>query len=188
MRSKAVFYLIFFLKYHPILSSDDEFRLIQDLKNNYDAMERPVWNHSEAIRVNLRIFLQQLVDVDEKNQVLTMVVWTQSTWNDYKMKWDPKEYGNITNIQLANNLLWKPDILLFNSSIRCSKFAPFVAASSQMLLEIIHDGQQLVFTYFVPRFNCDHRNRVQSAVGCSTQLIFQDCPYCEVRPIQIRRD
>ncbi|ETN81484.1 hypothetical protein NECAME_02164 [Necator americanus] len=31
------------------------------------------------------------------------------------MRWDPKEYGNITNIQLPNDFLWKPDILLFNS-------------------------------------------------------------------------
>ncbi|CAJ0606409.1 unnamed protein product [Cylicocyclus nassatus] len=32
------------------------------------------------------------------------------------MRWDPKEYGNITNIQLPNDFLWKPDILLFNSA------------------------------------------------------------------------
>ncbi|VDM28755.1 unnamed protein product [Toxocara canis] len=39
-------------------------------------------------------------------------------WNDYKMKWDPKEYGGITNIRFASssNDLWKPDVLLFNSA------------------------------------------------------------------------
>ncbi|VDM55877.1 unnamed protein product [Angiostrongylus costaricensis] len=97
-----------------ISGSEDEFRLIQDLRNNYDPIERPVRNHLEPIRVNLRILLQQLVDV--KNQVITLVLWTQYTWNDYKMHWDPKEYGNITNVQLPNNFLWKPDILLFNSA------------------------------------------------------------------------
>ncbi|VDL71149.1 unnamed protein product [Nippostrongylus brasiliensis] len=85
-----------------VSSSEDEFRLIQDLRTNYDPIERPVRDHSEAIRVNLRILLQQLVDV--------------YTWNDYKMHWDPNEYGNITNIQLPNDFLWKPDILLFNSA------------------------------------------------------------------------
>ncbi|PIO69386.1 putative neuronal acetylcholine receptor subunit alpha-7 [Teladorsagia circumcincta] len=53
---------------------------------------------------------------DEKNQVITLVLWTQYTWNDYKMHWDPNEYGNITNIQLPHDFLWKPDILLFNSA------------------------------------------------------------------------
>ncbi|KAK5968797.1 hypothetical protein GCK32_018938 [Trichostrongylus colubriformis] len=43
--------------------SEDEYRLIQDLRTNYDPIERPVANHSEPIRVNLRLILQQLVDV-----------------------------------------------------------------------------------------------------------------------------
>lgn len=46
-----------------VFGSEDEFRLIQDLRNNYDPIERPVRNHSEPIRVKLRILLQQLVDV-----------------------------------------------------------------------------------------------------------------------------
>ncbi|ETN81485.1 hypothetical protein NECAME_02165 [Necator americanus] len=46
-----------------VFGSEDEFRLIQDLRNNYDPIERPVRNHSEPIRVDLRIILQQLVDV-----------------------------------------------------------------------------------------------------------------------------
>ncbi|TMS32250.1 hypothetical protein L596_000117 [Steinernema carpocapsae] len=32
------------------------------------------------------------------------------------MKWDPKEYGGITTIELPSDMLWKPDILLFNSA------------------------------------------------------------------------
>ncbi|KJH49468.1 hypothetical protein DICVIV_04405 [Dictyocaulus viviparus] len=46
-----------------VSSSEDEFRLIQDLRNNYDPIERPVRNHSEPVQVHLRILLQQLVDV-----------------------------------------------------------------------------------------------------------------------------
>ncbi|CAI4228268.1 unnamed protein product [Auanema sp. JU1783] len=99
-----------------VWASEDEYRLIQDLRQNYDSIERPVRHHSLPLRVKLRIILQQIVDVDEKNQIVTLVVWTQSTWNDYKMRWDPSEYGNITTIQLPNSMLWKPDILLFNSA------------------------------------------------------------------------
>jgi nicotinic acetylcholine receptor len=32
------------------------------------------------------------------------------------MKWAPEEYGNITQIALPVDFLWKPDILLFNSA------------------------------------------------------------------------
>uniref|UniRef100_A0A914CWC8 Neurotransmitter-gated ion-channel ligand-binding domain-containing protein n=1 Tax=Acrobeloides nanus TaxID=290746 RepID=A0A914CWC8_9BILA len=65
-----------------IYCSEDEFRLLKDLRENYDPVERPVQNHSEPVIVQLKILLQQIVDVDEKNQVLTLVLWFQTygTW------------------------------------------------------------------------------------------------------------
>lgn len=35
-------------------------------------------------------------------------------WSDYKMVWDPREYGGIDRIRLPSGTLWKPDVLLFN--------------------------------------------------------------------------
>ncbi|EFP07617.1 CRE-EAT-2 protein [Caenorhabditis remanei] len=119
------FYFFLFLKLFTIYlcfltksvdSSDDEYRLLKDLREGYDPMERPVSDHMKPVNVKLRLILQQLVDVDEKNQVITLVVWTQYTWSDYKMKWSPDEYGNITTLQIPYGTLWKPDILLFNSA------------------------------------------------------------------------
>lgn len=51
---------------------------------------------------------------DERNQALTLVIWTEISWSDYKLKWEPKEYGNVTTIELPHKNLWRPDILLFN--------------------------------------------------------------------------
>ncbi|VDM95448.1 unnamed protein product, partial [Onchocerca ochengi] len=57
----------------------------------------------------MRLFLQQIVDVDEKNQVI---------WEDYKLKWDPREYGGIKDLHFPgdSSRIWKPDILLYNSA------------------------------------------------------------------------
>uniref|UniRef100_A0A1I8BSG2 Neur_chan_LBD domain-containing protein n=1 Tax=Meloidogyne hapla TaxID=6305 RepID=A0A1I8BSG2_MELHA len=96
--------------------SDDEYRLLQDLKERYDPIERPVQNHTEAVKVSLRLYLQQIVDVDEKNQVLTVVLWEEFRWFDYKMRWDPREYGGIKKIRFPTGTLWRPDVLLFNSA------------------------------------------------------------------------
>jgi hypothetical protein len=41
----------------------------QDLLRDYDPLERPVENHSLPVTVYLKVSLQQLIDVDEKNQV-----------------------------------------------------------------------------------------------------------------------
>jgi hypothetical protein len=47
----------------PVIGSSDEYRLLQDLRQNYDSTERPVANDSDTVRVKLRVLLQQLLDV-----------------------------------------------------------------------------------------------------------------------------
>uniref|UniRef100_A0A7E4V0M4 Neur_chan_LBD domain-containing protein n=1 Tax=Panagrellus redivivus TaxID=6233 RepID=A0A7E4V0M4_PANRE len=108
--------LIILASFQHALASEDEFRLIKDLRENYDPVERPVRNHTDAVNVDLRVILQQIVDVDEKNQILQLVLWTQFKWHDYKMVWNPAEYGNLTEIRLPPGALWRPDVLLFTSA------------------------------------------------------------------------
>ncbi|GMT22765.1 hypothetical protein PFISCL1PPCAC_14062, partial [Pristionchus fissidentatus] len=91
-------------------------RLLNDLRQNYDPVERPVANHNDTLTINLRIILQQIVEVDAKNQMVTLVAWQKTTWQDYKMRWDPAEYGGLQSLQMPNTFLWRPDILLFNSA------------------------------------------------------------------------
>lgn len=44
-------------------SSDDEFRLLQDLRNDYDVVERPVANHNECVNLKIRVLLQQIMEI-----------------------------------------------------------------------------------------------------------------------------
>lgn len=45
------------------LSSEEEYRLLQDLKKNYDRVERPVVDHRKALDVSFRIYLQQILEI-----------------------------------------------------------------------------------------------------------------------------
>ncbi|TMS32249.1 hypothetical protein L596_000116 [Steinernema carpocapsae] len=45
------------------VASKDEYRLIQDLREGYDRIERPVEKHHEPLKVELKIILQQIADV-----------------------------------------------------------------------------------------------------------------------------
>ena len=38
---------------------------------------------------------QQIVDLDEKNQILTTNIWLEIDWIDEYMKWIPLEHGFI---------------------------------------------------------------------------------------------
>ncbi|CAJ0939521.1 unnamed protein product, partial [Mesorhabditis belari] len=49
-----------------------ERRLYEELMRDYNVLERPVENHKQAVSVKLKVSLQQIIDVDEKNQVVNV--------------------------------------------------------------------------------------------------------------------
>ncbi|KAL2098206.1 hypothetical protein ACEWY4_007413 [Coilia grayii] len=89
-------------------------QLYTDLLANYNRLERPVQNDSAAIEVQLGITLLQIIDVDEKNQVLITNAWLELSWTDTYLKWDPENYPGVENLRFPSNQIWVPDILLYN--------------------------------------------------------------------------
>jgi len=58
----------------------DEKLLIKSLLDRYETMGivgRPVYNSTQNIKVYYGLSLIQILDVDEKNQVLTTNVWSR---------------------------------------------------------------------------------------------------------------
>ncbi|KHJ85990.1 Neurotransmitter-gated ion-channel ligand binding domain protein [Oesophagostomum dentatum] len=116
MRSLVVCCSLLALSSFPfILASYTERRLYEDLMRDYNSLERPVANHSKPVTVYLKVSLQQIIDVDEKNQIVYVNAWLDYTWYDYKLSWDLSEYGNITDVRFPAGKIWKPDVLLYNS-------------------------------------------------------------------------
>ena len=35
-------------------------------------------------------------------------------WIDYKLRWDPDEYGGVDMLYVPSQHIWLPDIVLFN--------------------------------------------------------------------------
>ncbi|XP_063076176.1 neuronal acetylcholine receptor subunit alpha-7 isoform X2 [Engraulis encrasicolus] len=91
-------------------------KLYSDLLSNYNHLERPVQNDSAAIEVRLGITLLQIIDVDEKNQVLITNAWLELSWTDAYLKWNPADYPGVDNLRFPSNKIWVPDILLYNSA------------------------------------------------------------------------
>ncbi|XP_072136025.1 neuronal acetylcholine receptor subunit alpha-4-like [Mobula birostris] len=90
--------------------------LLKTLFTGYNKLSRPVANSSDTVFVHFGLSIAQLVDVDEKNQMMTTNVWVKQEWNDFKLRWDPSEYENVTSIRVPSELLWRPDIILYNNA------------------------------------------------------------------------
>ncbi|XP_038818627.1 neuronal acetylcholine receptor subunit alpha-2-like [Salvelinus namaycush] len=102
----------------PIVSahSHAEDELFKKLFIGYNKWSRPVPNISDVVIVKFGLSIAQLIDVDEKNQMMTTNVWLKQEWNDYKLRWRPSDYDNVTSIRVPSELIWVPDIVLYNNA------------------------------------------------------------------------
>ncbi|KAM5311652.1 neuronal acetylcholine receptor subunit beta-3 [Glossophaga mutica] len=96
--------------------AENEDALLRHLFHGYQKWVRPVLNSNDTIKVYFGLKISQLVDVDEKNQLMTTNVWLKQEWTDHKLRWDPDEYGGIHSIKVPSESLWLPDIVLFENA------------------------------------------------------------------------
>ncbi|XP_029000026.1 neuronal acetylcholine receptor subunit alpha-5 isoform X2 [Betta splendens] len=102
----------------PKLSSyaKAEDKLIKYLFKNYQKWVRPVEYLNQTIQVKFGLAISQLVDVDEKNQLMTTNVWMKQVWADMKLRWNPDDYLGITTIRVPSDRIWLPDVVLYDNS------------------------------------------------------------------------
>uniref|UniRef100_A0A667G5Z6 Cholinergic receptor nicotinic beta 3 subunit n=1 Tax=Lynx canadensis TaxID=61383 RepID=A0A667G5Z6_LYNCA len=96
--------------------AENEDALLRRLFQGYQKWVRPVLNSNDTIKVYFGLKISQLVDVDEKNQLMTTNVWLKQEWTDHKLRWNPDEYGGIRSIKVPSESLWLPDIVLFENA------------------------------------------------------------------------
>ncbi|EDO42102.1 predicted protein [Nematostella vectensis] len=97
-------------------ASRNEKRLLEKLLTGYDRNERPVLNDNESVTVTLGLTLNQIVDVDEKNQLLTTSTWIRQIWYNPLLTWNVTEYGGLKTINVSPTIIWLPDIVLYDNN------------------------------------------------------------------------
>ncbi|XP_033952705.1 neuronal acetylcholine receptor subunit alpha-2-like [Pseudochaenichthys georgianus] len=90
--------------------------LFRSLFGRYSKWTRPARNISDVVIVKFGLSIAQLIDVDEKNQMMTTNVWLKQEWTDYKLQWNPSDFDNVTSIRVPSELIWVPDIVLYNNA------------------------------------------------------------------------
>jgi nicotinic acetylcholine receptor len=113
-RASQILLCIFISYPFGAYSGIHERQLLDDLLAYYNKLERPVANESEAVVLTFGLTLQQIIDVNEKEQILTTNVWLNLEWEDVNLAWNTSEYGNVEDVRIPPSALWKPDILMYN--------------------------------------------------------------------------
>uniref|UniRef100_A0A8C6UV98 Cholinergic receptor, nicotinic, alpha 3 n=1 Tax=Neogobius melanostomus TaxID=47308 RepID=A0A8C6UV98_9GOBI len=101
-----------------------EHKLFSVIFSKYNQYIRPVENVSDPVIVQFEVSMSQLVKVDAVNQIMETNLWLRHIWNDYKLRWNPKEFGGVEFIRVPSTLLryngdvtWMPPAI-FKSSCK----------------------------------------------------------------------
>ncbi|XP_057694273.1 neuronal acetylcholine receptor subunit alpha-9-like isoform X1 [Corythoichthys intestinalis] len=91
-------------------------KLLNDLFDNYTSALRPVEDTDAILNVTLQVTLSQIIDMDERNQILTAYLWIRRVWLDAHLKWSKEDYDGLDTIRIPSSYVWKPDIVLYNNA------------------------------------------------------------------------
>ncbi|XP_035670066.1 neuronal acetylcholine receptor subunit alpha-10-like [Branchiostoma floridae] len=100
------------------LGNFTEKNLVDRLMTGYRTDARPVKNSSSPVRVTINVALAQLLDVNDRDQQITGIMWMRLYWTDEYLVWDPDDYRGLAAVRMQGSSIWRPDIVLYNGILQ----------------------------------------------------------------------
>ncbi len=88
--------------------------LYRKILESYVKELRPVTDESQAIHVNVSITLANVIDISEKEQSLTTLLWMMTEWDDPFLAWNETEFPGIKFFSISADRIWTPDLMVYN--------------------------------------------------------------------------
>ncbi|CAB3983330.1 neuronal acetylcholine receptor subunit alpha-9 [Paramuricea clavata] len=101
---------------NTVALAKEQQRLMEDLFKYYDKNVRPVQKPSENVTIRIVPSVRQIVEINERQQVLTLYFWLRLYWYDKSFVWNTSDYRNISNFNVEPDKIWLPDMSLYNSA------------------------------------------------------------------------
>ena len=113
-----------------------DFLLFND-NRPYHSSLIPIKN-GQPVPVHLNLYIQEICDFNQKLQTLDVNVWLPIGWYDERLKWDPKSFGNVSDIRVNAGDIWTPDLVLYNPAD--GRFQTEDEVSRQVFARVFHTG------------------------------------------------
>uniref|UniRef100_A0A673IMA7 Acetylcholine receptor subunit beta n=1 Tax=Sinocyclocheilus rhinocerous TaxID=307959 RepID=A0A673IMA7_9TELE len=97
-------------------ASEAEDRLMKKLFSSYYVKVRPARSPEERVVVRIGMTLSSFVSLNMKDEEMNTIVIMNLEWNDYRLSWNPKDYGGIDVLRIPSGKVWLPDIVLINNN------------------------------------------------------------------------
>ncbi|KAF2365712.1 Neurotransmitter-gated ion-channel ligand-binding domain [Trinorchestia longiramus] len=122
----------------------------KQIMKDYDKASLP----NELTNVTMRFTILD-IDIDEEESSMILDTWIALEWKDPRLAWDMKKYPHVDKLSFDPDLLWRPDLKLYNS------------AQSHHLQQ-----QESVLMLVYPNGKILHVPRATFAVACSLNMTF----------------
>ena len=89
--------------------------IIQEIfvTNGYDKRVRPA-NMNDSVYLDVGLYFNGILYLTEVDQKMTSTGVFYIEWTDPGLTWDSSSYGGINKINIPQNDIWKPDLVLQN--------------------------------------------------------------------------
>lgn len=127
-----VFYLLKISIIEAQIETLYEANLTKLILQNYDKTVRPL----DKVEINLKISLKQIVDLNERDQIITTSSYFFAEWFDNRLTWNLTTYNNTFWISMPAKKIWLPDFFVINTADSNG----FVSITDTSLAYIHYDG------------------------------------------------
>ncbi|KAK6018650.1 Neurotransmitter-gated ion-channel ligand binding domain protein, partial [Ostertagia ostertagi] len=78
---------------------------------------RPKRRVGDPVDVRFKMELYQVIELNERQQYVSISAWVIERWYDEFIFWDPAKYDNITEVKMHHSTIWIPDTTLYNTLV-----------------------------------------------------------------------
>ncbi|KAL8599522.1 hypothetical protein ACOMHN_065961 [Nucella lapillus] len=167
-------------------SDVDKERLQDTARLHYVILQLPVVKHKVApvktlesgdVRVNVDVSFNvgSVLSLNDAEQTMTCSVYIVVEWRDISLVWNPRDYSNVSMIEMSPGAVWMPTLMLINSR------DPVNIMSFADNLFIYSNGTVTVFVYYKTVTLCtmDHSQFPYDTQTCGI-VLESSSPCCKI--------
>ena len=82
--------------------------------DNYNKHVQPTKALNKTVHFGIALINLNLI---EKESIMVTDLWLRFVWKDPKFEWNEDDFGGTSVLRVPKDLIWKPDIMLYNKYI-----------------------------------------------------------------------
>ena len=78
---------------------------------NYNKDIQPTQSLNKTVSFGIALIHLNLM---EEESIMVTDLWLRFVWNEPKFQWKEEDFGGTNVLRVPNDMIWKPDIMLYN--------------------------------------------------------------------------